>query len=176
MVMRSLGHPVAATLIAGAAVLALPTVIMAFMYGQSRVFFVMARDGLLPQHLAAVHPRFGTPVAMTLITGVFIAAIAAFAPLQKIAEVANAGTLAAFVAVSVCMLKLRIEAPDHPRLFRAPWPWAIGILSIVGCIYLFVSLPGVTKLFFVIWNAIGLLVYFLYARHRSALSAEPVRA
>ncbi len=174
MVLRNLEHPVAATLIAGAAVIALPTVIMAFMYGQSRVFFVMARDGLLPQRLAAVHPRFGTPVAMTLITGVFIAAIAAFLPLQQIAELANAGTLVAFIAVAVCMLKLRVEAPDHPRLFRVPWPWLVGVLGIVGCVYLFVSLPFATIWRFFVWNAIGLLVYFMYARHRSALGA-PVR-
>jgi APA family basic amino acid/polyamine antiporter len=136
---------------------------------------VMARDGLLPQRLSAVHPRFGTPVTMTLITGVIVAVIAAFLPLQQIAELANAGTLVAFIAVAICMLKLRREAPDHPRLFRAPWPWFIGILGIVGCAYLFVSLPFATIWRFFAWNAVGLLVYFLYARRRSVLNAEPVR-
>lgn len=170
LVLRMLDHPFAAVLIAGAAVVALPTVIMAFMYGQSRVFFVMARDGLLPQRLSVVHPRFGTPVAMTLLTGVIVAVIAAFLPLQQIAELANAGTLAAFIAVAVCMLKMRREAPDHPRLFRAPWAWFIGPLAIVGCSYLFVSLPFATMWRFFVWNAIGLAVYFLYARHASRLA------
>ena len=170
MVLRNLNHPIAATLIAGAAVLALPTVIMAFMYGQSRVFFVMARDGLLPQRLSAIHPRFGTPLTMTLITGVIVAAIAAFLPLQQIAELANAGTLVAFIAVAICMLKLRVEAPDQPRVFRAPWAWIIGPAGIVGCAYLFVSLPWATMWRFFAWNALGLLVYFLYARRTSALA------
>ncbi len=170
LVLRTLDHPLAANLIAAAAVIALPTVIMAFMYGQSRVFFVMARDGLLPQRLSVVHQRFGTPVAMTAITGVIVAAIAAFLPLQQIAELANAGTLAAFIAVAVCMLKMRREAPEHPRLFKAPWAWFIGPLAIIGCAYLFVSLPFATMWRFFAWNALGLAVYFLYARHTSRLA------
>ena len=169
MVMRNLSHPLAATLISGAAVLALPTVIMAFMYGQSRIFFVMARDGLLPQRLARVHPRFGTPVLMTLITGVIVAALAGFLPLKEIAELANAGTLVAFIAVAVCMLVMRVKAPDQPRLFKAPLPWIIGPAGIAGCMYLFVSLPFATVWRFFAWNAVGLLVYWLYARHRSLL-------
>jgi APA family basic amino acid/polyamine antiporter len=170
LVLRSLNHPLAATFIALAAVIALPTVIMAFMYGQSRVFFVMARDGLLPQKLSAIHPRFGTPFTMTLITGVIVAAIAAFLPLREIAELANAGTLVAFIAVAVCMLKLRREAPSHARIFRAPLAWIIGPLAIVGCIYLFLSLPFATIWRFFAWNALGLLVYLLYARRRSLLN------
>jgi basic amino acid/polyamine antiporter, APA family len=172
MVLRNLNHPTAATFIATAAVLALPTVIMAFMYGQSRVFFVMARDGLLPQRLSAIHPRFGTPVTMTLVTGVIVAAIAAFLPLQQIAELANAGTLVAFIAVAVCMMKLRVQAPRQERLFRAPWVWVIGPLGILGCLYLFVSLPFATIWRFFAWNALGLVVYLLYARHKSLLANE----
>jgi APA family basic amino acid/polyamine antiporter len=172
MVLRNLNHPTAATFIAGVAVLALPTVVMAFMYGQSRVFFVMARDGLLPQRLSTVHPRFGTPVLMTLITGVIVATIAAFLPLQQIVELANAGTLVAFIAVAVCLLVLRVQAPAQPRLFRAPLPWLIGPLAIGGCIYLFTSLPLTTIKLFFIWMALGLVVYFFYARHRSALAID----
>jgi APA family basic amino acid/polyamine antiporter len=172
MVLRNLGHPTAATLIAGVAVVALPTVVMAFMYGQSRVFFVMARDGLLPQRLSTVHPRFGTPVLMTLLTGVIVAAIAAFLPLQRIVELANAGTLIAFIAVAICMLVLRKQAPTHPRLFRAPWPWVIGPLAVGGCLYLFTSLPLDTVRLFLLWMALGLVVYLFYARHRSALALD----
>jgi len=173
-VLRNLNHPLAATMIAGVAVLALPTVIMAFMFGQSRVFFVMARDGLLPQRLSAVHPRFGTPVLMTLLTGIVVAAIAAFLPLQQIVELANAGTLVAFIAVAVCMLVMRSQAPQQPRMFRAPLPWLIGPLAIVGCIYLFTSLPATTVKLFFLWMALGLVVYFLYARHKSLLAAPEV--
>jgi APA family basic amino acid/polyamine antiporter len=176
LVLRNLNHPFAATLIAGAAVLALPTVIMAFMYGQSRIFFVMARDGLLPQRLSAVNPRTGTPVMMTMVTGVIVAALAGFLTLQEIAELANAGTLVAFIAVAICMLVMRSKAPSQPRPFSAPVPWLTAALAIVGCAYLFLSLPTITITRFLIWNVVGLLVYFVYARHRSALIPATDRA
>jgi APA family basic amino acid/polyamine antiporter len=165
-----LNHPAAATFIGGAAIIALPTVIMAFMYGQSRIFFVMARDGLLPQSWSALHPRLGTPVVITLVTGVIVAVIASFLSLKEIAELANAGTLVAFIAVAVCMMVLRVKAPAQPRLFKAPLPWVIGPLGIAGCAYLFISLPFATIWRFFAWNAIGLAVYLLYARHRSLLA------
>lgn len=176
MVLRNLNHPVAATLIAGAAVVALPTVIMAFMYGQSRIFFVMARDGLLPQQLAKISPKSGSPVLMTMITGVIVATIAGFLPLKEIAELANAGTLLAFIAVAVCMMALRVKAPTFPRTFTAPLPWVIGPLAIVGCAYLFWSLPTATTVRFLIWNVIGLAVYLLYARSRSRLAVAEAGA
>jgi len=170
LVLRNLNHPLAATLIGAAAVIALPTVIMAFMYGQSRIFFVMARDGLLPQRLSAVHPRFGTPVLMTMVTGVIVAAIAGFVPLKNIAEVANAGTLIAFIAVAVCMLVLRVKAPNQERLFKTPLPWIVGPAGIIGCVYLFTSLPLVTMQLCLAWNVVGLLVYWAYARKQSVLA------
>jgi APA family basic amino acid/polyamine antiporter len=170
MVLRNLNHPGAAKFIGLAAIVALPTVIMAFMYGQSRIFFVMARDGLLPRRLSVVSESSGTPALMTMITGVIVAVIAGFLPLQRIAEVANAGTLVAFIAVAVCMLVLRNQAPNAPRPFRTPAATLIAWAAILGCAYLFVSLPGVTKLTFVVWNAIGIVVYFVYARYQSALA------
>ncbi|MDY6948777.1 MAG: amino acid permease [Pseudomonadota bacterium] len=169
MVLRNLNHPTAAKWIAMAAIVALPTVIMAFMYGQSRIFFVMARDGLLPQRLSAVSDS-GTPVLMTLITGVIVAIIAGLLPLQRIAEVANAGTLVAFIAVAVCMLVLRSAAPTARRPFRTPAATLVALGAIIGCAYLFHSLPMVTKVTFLIWNAIGIAVYFAYARFQSVLA------
>jgi APA family basic amino acid/polyamine antiporter len=169
MVLRNLQHPFAATVIATAAVIALPTVIMAFMYGQSRIFFVMARDGLLPQRLSAVHPRFGTPVLMTFITSIIVALIAAFVPLQNIAAVANAGTLIAFIAVAVCMMVTRKTHPWHPRMFGPVTTWIIGIAAVIGCIYLFSSLQTRTMISVLIWNIVGLAVYFLWARRHSLL-------
>jgi APA family basic amino acid/polyamine antiporter len=150
-------------------VIALPTVIMAFMYGQSRIFFVMARDGLLPQRLSKVHPRFGTPVLMTFITSIIVAIIAAFVPLQNIAAVANAGTLIAFIAVAVCMMVMRKTHPEHPRLFSAGATWIIGIVAVIGCIYLFSSLQTRTMVSVLIWNVVGLAIYLLWARRRSLL-------
>ncbi|HEU4484967.1 MAG TPA: amino acid permease [Povalibacter sp.] len=170
LVLRSLNHPGAATLIAGAAILALPTVIMAFMFGQSRIFFVMARDGLLPQRLSRINERTGSPVLMTIVTGVIVAIIAGLLPLNEIAAVANAGTLCAFIAVGVCMMVLRVRAPDHPRVFRAPLWWLIGPLAVAGCLYLFTSLSVITIRFFFFWNVVGLAIYLLFARQRSALA------
>lgn len=169
MVLRGLNHPVAATLIASAAVIALPTVIMAFMYGQSRIFFVMARDGLLPQRLSVVSARSGTPVLMTFITSVFVALIAAFVPLQNIAAVANAGTLIAFIAVAVCMVVTRITHPQHPRMFGPATTWIIGIVAVAGCLYLFYNLQTRTKVYVLIWNVVGLAIYLLWARRKSLL-------
>jgi APA family basic amino acid/polyamine antiporter len=169
MVLRNLQHPAAAKFIALVAVLALPTVIMAFMYGQSRIFFVMARDGLLPRNLGTVSQKTGTPVSMTLITGFIVAIISGLLPLKQIAELANAGTLCAFIAVAVCMLVMRKRAPTAKRIFAAPQPWILGPLAITGCLYLFASLPWITMLWFLVWTLIGLAVYFTYARRSSAL-------
>ena len=105
---------------------ALPTVILAFMYGQSRIFFVMARDGLLPRSLSKVSARTGSPTTMTIVTAVIAAAIAGVLPLNQIAALANAGTLCAFIAVAVCMMVMRRREPDRPRVFRTPLWWLVG--------------------------------------------------
>jgi basic amino acid/polyamine antiporter, APA family len=158
-ILRALGRGGMATIIGAAAVIALPTVILAFLFGQSRIFFVMARDGLLPHALAAVSPRTGTPVLITALTAVLVAAIAGLVPLAQIAALANAGTLAAFTAVAVCMIGLRRR---EGRLFAAWVPWLVGPACILGCIYLFFSLPGLTRGFFLAWNVLGLLYYTVW--------------
>jgi APA family basic amino acid/polyamine antiporter len=169
-VLRELHQPLAASLIAGAAVLALPTVIMVFMFGQSRVFFAMARDGLLPKVLAGVSPR-GVPRAVTILTGVIAAVIAGAIPLSEIASLANAGTLAAFIATTVAVMVLRRVMPDLPRPFRTPAIWLVGPAGILGCVYLFTSLSTKTMIFFAAWNTVGVVVYLLYGRTQSRLAA-----
>jgi APA family basic amino acid/polyamine antiporter len=166
LILREIGQGGAATFLAGSAVIALPTVLLAFLYGQSRIFFVMARDGMLPESLAKVSAR-GTPVRITLVTATIVAIIAGILPLKEIAALANAGTLAAFIAVCVCMLVLRRRAPDAPRTFRTPLPWLVGPVGIAGCCYLLFSLPAGTQIWFACWNLAGLAVYFLYARSRA---------
>ena len=170
LVLRSLGQPLAGHLIALAAVIALPSVILVMMYGQSRIFFTMARDGLLPRGLATVSPRTGAPTRITLLTGISIAAVAGFFRLDEIAELANAGTLLAFIAVGACLMVLRRRAPDAKRLFRCPAAYLVGTLAILGCLYLLSSLPGATILRFLGWNAIGLAFYFAYGRRHSLLT------
>ncbi|MBW4331640.1 amino acid permease [Stakelama sp. CBK3Z-3] len=176
LALRELGHPVTSWLVAGAALVALPSVILVMMYGQSRIFFVMARDGLLPRRLAAVSRRTGTPVSVTMLTGVFVSLIAAFFNVGEIAELANAGTLLAFISVGACMMILRRRSPDLQRIFRCPAPYFVGTAAIIGCLYLLISLPEKTLARFVIWNAFGLVVYFLYGRSRSALASHIVDA
>ena len=166
LILRELGQGGAATFLAGSAVIALPTVLLAFLYGQSRIFFVMARDGLLPASLARVSSR-GTPVRITLVTAVIVAIIAGLLPLAEIAALANAGTLAAFVAVCICLIVLRLRAPDAVRPFRAPFGIAVGVAGSLGCLYLFISLPTQTQIYFFLWNAIGLAVYLLWARRHA---------
>jgi basic amino acid/polyamine antiporter, APA family len=172
-VLRSLGSPIAANLIAAAAIVAMPTVLLAFFYGQTRIFFVMARDGLLPARLGSVSEKRGTPVAMTLVTAVVVSILAALFPLRRIVELANAGTLAAFIAVSCCVMALRVLQPQRKRVFRVPFVWPVGIVAVVGCIYLFFSLAGFTQRYFLIWNVIGIGVYFLYSVHNSRLRKLP---
>ena len=169
LIMRELGQAKAAGIVSGAAVVALPTVLLAFFYGQSRIFFVMSRDGLLPRSLSKVGKR-GTPVAITVFTALVTAALAGVARLDEIAALANAGTLAAFTAVAVCLLVLRKRDPDRPRVFRTPLAWVVGPLAIFGCLYLFWSLPSKTQLWFLVWNVFGILVYFAYAQRNSVLA------
>jgi basic amino acid/polyamine antiporter, APA family len=174
-ILNGLKHPASAQLVAGAATVALPTVILVLMYGQSRIFFVMARDGLLPQALASVSRSRGTPVLMTVFTGIVVAVVGAIFQLGQIVEVANAGTLCAFIAVSACMLLLRLREPGRVRIFRSPLPWLVGPVCIIGCLYLFFNgLTVFTQKFFVGWNAVGLVVYFLFGVWFSRLAhAKP---
>lgn len=165
LILRELGREDVATIVAAGAVIALPTVLLAFLFGQSRIFFVMARDGLLPRKLAVVSER-GTPVRITLFTATIVAGVAGFFPLDEIAALANAGTLVAFVSVSACMLILRRREPDAPRMFRTPFAPLVGGIAILGCTYLFFSLPSQTQGYFLLWNLGGLLIYLIFANRR----------
>jgi APA family basic amino acid/polyamine antiporter len=171
LILREIGAPWAARVLGASAVIALPTVILAFFYGQSRIFFTVARDGLLPPTLARVSRR-GTPVRITVFTAIVTSVFAGLIPLTAIAALANAGTLAAFVAVCAAMLVLRRREPAAERKFRAPLPWLIGLGGILGCIYLFISLPSRTQLFFLGAQVIGLVLYAIYGSR----AAERARA
>lgn len=161
LILREIHQDWAARILGASAVIALPTVILAFFYGQSRIFFTVARDGLLPPSLARVSSR-GTPVRITIFTAIVCSAFAGLIPLTAIAALANAGTLAAFVAVCAAMLVLRRREPDRERRFRTPLAPLVGTVGIVGCIYLFISLPNRTQLFFFAAQAIGVGLYLIY--------------
>ena len=169
-ILETLNQPRMAQLVALAAVVALPTVILAFMYGQSRIFFVMARDGLLPAGLARVNARTGTPVLMTLLTGALSALLSGLLSLKDIAELANAGTLWAFIAVGAAVIILRRREPNRPRVFSTPLWQVVAPAGILGCLYLFSSLPSKTQLYFLYAHLIGAVIYIAYGMRKSVLA------
>lgn len=171
-IVRSLGQPGAAAIVGGVASIAIPTVILAFLYGQSRIFYVMARDGLLPRSWSRVHSKLGTPITITLITAAACSFLAGLLTLGEIASLANAGTLAAFIAVAIAVMVLRRRDPGRERPFKTPLAWIIAPLAIIGCVYLFSSLNSGTILRFFIWMAIGIPVYLLWGAHQSALAKK----
>jgi APA family basic amino acid/polyamine antiporter len=166
-VLNEIGHGWAGKLVAISAAVALPSVILMMMFGQTRIFFVMARDGLLPDMFSKLHPKYGTPHVVTLCTGVFVALFAALFPVGKLADISNSGTLFAFFTVAVGVMILRRTNPDRPRPFRTPLYFLVCPLAAAGCVFLFFQLSGYTELMFLGWTTIGLVVYFLYSRRRS---------
>jgi APA family basic amino acid/polyamine antiporter len=165
--LREIGWPQIGNLLGLAAGLALPSVILMMMFGQTRIFFVMSRDGLLPAMFSKVHPTYKTPHVITILTGIFVALFAAFFPVGILADISNSGTLFAFAAVSIAVMVLRRTDPNRVRPFRTPAIMLTAPIAIAGCIYLFFSLGMETKLMFVGWAAVGLLVYFGYSYRRS---------
>jgi APA family basic amino acid/polyamine antiporter len=166
-VLRTVGDVRVGNLIGLAAFLALPSVVLMMMYGQTRVFFVMARDGLLPAKLASVHPRWRTPHVVTAFTGVVVIFMAAFLPVGTLADYSNSGTLFAFAMVAVAVMVLRKKDPERKRPFRTPAVFIVGPLSVLGCVVLYAKLPLIAILVLPCWGAVGLIIYFAYSRSRS---------
>jgi APA family basic amino acid/polyamine antiporter len=160
------------------AVAGLTSVLLVLLLGQSRIFFAMSRDGLLPPAFSRVHPRFRTPYIPTVITAFAVGIAAALLPIDKIAELTNIGTLFAFVLVCLGVWILRSLEPDMKRPFRTPLVPLVPILGVLFCSYLMLRLPLATWIRFVVWLAIGLVIYFSYGRHHSRVgtSAETVSA
>ncbi len=170
---RSVGHPAFATVISIGALVGLTTVMMVLMLGQSRVFFAMSRDRLLPAAFAKVSPKFGTPVRTTVVTGVVVAIIATFVPLTELAELVNIGTLFAFVLVAIGVLVLRRTRPDLERAFRCPGVPVVPVLAVLTAVYLMLNLPAATWVRFLVWMVLGLIVYFAHGARRSRLATDP---
>jgi len=166
-VLRVIGHPQVGNALGTAALLALPSVILMMIYGQTRIFFVMARDGLLPEGLTKMHKRFKTPYVVTLFTGVAVAIAAALFPVGQLADISNSGTLFAFFMVSIAVLILRRTDPNRNRPFKTPLVWIIAPLSAAGCAFLFWNLPHDAKMVLPIWGAVGLVIYFAYGFRKS---------
>lgn len=158
-------------LVSVGAVCGITSVLLVMMFGQTRVFFAMSRDGLLPKVFGEVHPKFGTPVKSTLLVGIVTGVTAAFVPIGAVAELTNIGTLAAFIIVSIAVVVLRKKRPDIHRSFKCPGAPVTPILSVIFCAYLIWNLPHITHIRFVVWLILGMFVYFLYSRKHSTLNA-----
>ncbi|MYV48874.1 amino acid permease [Streptomyces sp. SID2888] len=169
---KAIGHPWYAGVISFGAAVGLTSVCMILLLGQTRVFFAMSRDGLLPRFFSRVHPRFKTPHRPTVLLGGLIAVVAGFTSLSELAELVNIGTLFAFIVVAIGVVILRRTRPDLPRSFRTPFVPVVPALSVCASLWLMLNLPAETWLRFAIWMAIGFLVYFLYGRAHSRLAPQ----
>ena len=166
------GLPIASLIVACGAVVSLTAVLLVFQYGQPRILFAMARDGLLPGWASRIHPRFRTPHVTTLLTGGVVALGSLVADENEIYDLTNIGTLAAFAIVCGGVLVLRVRQPDLPRPFRVPLVWPVGLLGMAACLYTMAGLPATAWERFGIWLATGILIYFGYGYRRSRLAAR----
>ena len=176
---RQMGMPWAQFLVSLGAVAGITSVLLVLMLSQPRVLLAMARDGLVPKSFFGdVHPRFRTPWKATIVTGIFVAALAAFLPLRILAELVNIGTLLAFVIVCAAVLIMRRTHPDAERPFRAPLVPLTPILGIITCLMLMFSLPAENWIRLIAWLLLGFIIYFAYGRKHSVgrklISGEPV--
>jgi APA family basic amino acid/polyamine antiporter len=165
------GLTTASWIVAAGAVVSLTAVLLVFQYGQPRIFYAMARDGLLPQWAARIHPKYRTPHITTVATGVVVALGALFADENEIYDLTNIGTLSAFAIVCVGVLVLRVKEPERPRPFRVPFVWPVAVGGALACLYVMKGLPWHAWERFGIWLAVGLVVYFLYGYRNSRLRA-----
>ena len=168
-VLRQIGYSGIGNALGYAAFIALPSVILVLLFAQTRIFFVMSRDGLLPEVLSKVHPKWQTPHVVTMGTGAVVAVAAAFLPVGKLADIANAGTLYAFALVAIAVMVLRRQRPDVKRPFRVQGLWFVGPATIAGCLFLFLNLPSEAMIVLPVWTAIGIVIYLAYGRGRSHL-------
>jgi basic amino acid/polyamine antiporter, APA family len=154
----------------GAAV-SMSAVLLVFQYGQPRIFFAMARDGLLPQWAARVHPKTRVPYATTILTGIVVAVAAAIGDAAETYDLTNIGTLFAFALVCAGVLVLRVKEPGRPRPFKVPLVWVVAPLGMAACLFIMVGLPYQAWERFAVWLVLGLLLYFLYGVRHSRLRA-----
>ena len=167
-----IGQDWASFLVSAGAVAGITSVLLVLLLSQPRIFFAMSRDGLLPQGVSKVHPRYGTPYITTIITCVVVALVAGVTQIQVVGEMTSIGTLFAFMVVCGAVLILRVKRPDAHRPFRVAGGPVFPVLGILSCLWLMLSLPVLTWVRFLVWLDIGMLIYWLYGRRHSPL-ADP---
>ena len=167
--LRHIGYNVGSAIVAVGAICGITTVLLVLLYGQSRIFFAMSRDGMVPANVCKIHRRFHTPYRVTILGAIFVSIIAGVFPIGMIAEMANIGTLSAFLIASVGVMVLRKTEPDLKRNFKCPAVWLIAPLAVLSCGYLMANLPTATWHRFGFWILLGLAVYFGYSRAHSVI-------
>lgn len=165
-----MGYRFGGGIVALGAIAGLTSVILVMQYGLTRIFLAISRDGLLPPQLAKISPKTHTPIRIVIGGGIIMTLIAGFMPIDRVAEVVNIGTLAAFLVVCLGVVVLRYTNPDLPRPFRTPFSPLIPGLGFILCLYLMLTLPAITWICFGIWTGIGLIIYFSYGRKHSQLN------
>jgi APA family basic amino acid/polyamine antiporter len=155
------------------AIAGLSSVILVMMLGQTRVFWTMSRDGLLPEFISRVHPRFQTPWITTIMTGLVVAFVASLITVREAGNLCNIGTLLAFVIVSIGVLVLRVREPGLPRKFKTPWIWFVAPMGAISSLALMLSLPSTTWIRLGVWFVIGMVLYLCYGARNSKLAQGP---
>jgi basic amino acid/polyamine antiporter, APA family len=168
--LQQVGYHWGAAVVSVGAICGLTSVLLVMLFGQSRILFVMSRDGLLPGVFGHIHQKYKTPARSSLIIGVITAIVAGFLPIGVVAELTNIGTLCAFMIVAAAIIVLRKKAPDRPRAFKCPFVPLVPILAIVFCGILIWMLPEVTQIRFIIWLVLGMFIYFGYSYNHSIIS------
>jgi len=174
--LRELGYRFGSAVVGTGAIAGLTTVLLNMMYAQTRAFFAMSRDGLIPRSVCKINPRFATPHRITIIVGLAVALISGFTPINVVAEMCSVGTLFAFIIASIGAVLMRSKYPDVHRPFKCPAIKVIGLLAVLSCGYIMYYLSSVTWERFWIWSAIGLLIYFVYGYRHSRENAEEEKA
>jgi APA family basic amino acid/polyamine antiporter len=170
------GLPIAGWFVAFGAVVSLTAVLLVFQYGQPRIFFAMARDGMLPSWAARIHPKYRTPHVTTVVTGLVVAAGSLVMDENEIYDLTSIGTLAAFALVCLGVLVLRYKDPSRPRPFRVPFVWGVAIVGAVACVYTMMGLPRLAWERFGMWLAVGAVIYFAYGYRHSRLRTQAPQA
>lgn len=174
--LQQIGISWGSALVSVGAICGITSVLLVMMFGQTRIFFAMSRDGLLPKVFGQVHNKFKTPYKSTFLVGIVTMIIAGLVPIGDLAELTNIGTLAAFIIVSIGVIVLRHRKPNIKRAFKCPFVPVTPLISVVFCAVLIARLPNITKIRFIIWFLLGIVVYFIYSRNHSTMNNEDIEA